>query len=237
MKQSQTLKELMMVVVDHYITRWEPIGSKFLHSLEHTDYAPSTLRKYLNILEQDGLLYQPYNSAGRIPTCKGMEDYLESVLDEIGQENQSQRDEHFDQDLVYSRDDLRNIVKTLGEYVDGAVVGFIREDEYYYLWLDNLLKDTFMDDVTTVRYLVKFIESRELVQQLDARVIRNGKIYYSVLEHEGKLISIIYTKILINGFDAIISVVGSSRVDHKRNITILMKLIEHQIGQMWLESF
>jgi hypothetical protein len=89
-----------------------------------------------------------------------------------------------------------------------------------------------MDDVTTVRYLVKFIESRELVQQLDARVIRNGKIYYSVLEHEGKLISIIYTKILINGFDAIISVVGSSRVDHKRNITILMKLIEHQIGQM-----
>jgi transcriptional regulator of heat shock response len=50
---TEKLKELMMVVIDHYITRGEPIGSKFLHSMDQTDYAPSTLRKYLNLLEQE----------------------------------------------------------------------------------------------------------------------------------------------------------------------------------------
>lgn len=66
----EKLRELLNIVIENYIDKGDPIGSKFLYSLEDTDYAPSTLRKYLNILEQEGLLYQPYHSAGRIPTVK-----------------------------------------------------------------------------------------------------------------------------------------------------------------------
>jgi hypothetical protein len=36
-------------------------------------------------------------------------------------------------DIDYARNDLRAIVETLGEYMDGAVVGFLKEDEYFYL--------------------------------------------------------------------------------------------------------
>lgn len=64
------LKQLLSIVIENYIHKGDPIGSKFLHSLENTEYAPSTLRKYLNLLEKEGLLYQPYNSSGRIPTVK-----------------------------------------------------------------------------------------------------------------------------------------------------------------------
>jgi CubicO group peptidase (beta-lactamase class C family) len=47
-----------------------PVGSKYLHTLEEVKYAPSTLRKYLNLLEENGLVYQPYNSSGRVPTVE-----------------------------------------------------------------------------------------------------------------------------------------------------------------------
>jgi len=43
---------LLSVVIDNYISKGEPIGSKYLHSLDKIDYAPSTLRKYLNLLEK-----------------------------------------------------------------------------------------------------------------------------------------------------------------------------------------
>lgn len=224
--QNDKLKEIMMIVIDHYITRWEPIWSKFLHSLEKNDYAPSTLRKYLNLLEQEWLLYQPYNSAWRLPTCRGMEDYMETIIQEISDETDEQRDQTFDEDINYTRGNLREIVETLWEYVDGAVVGFLKEDEYYYLGLNNLIKETFMDDVSTVKYLVKFIESREIVQKLDTRIMKNWKIYYTFLEHENKLISIVYTKIIVNDYDCVISVLWPSRVDHKRNIVILTKFLE-----------
>jgi hypothetical protein len=70
-----------------------------------------------------------------------------------------QKQEHqVPDDVTYARDDLRSVVETLGLYADGAVVGFLKEDEYYYLGMNNLLRDSFLPDVETTKYLIKFIE-------------------------------------------------------------------------------
>lgn len=69
-KFDQKLLALLDVVIDNYIDIGEPVGSKFLHSLGDSKYAPSTLRKYLNQLEKAGMVYQPYNSSGRVPTVQ-----------------------------------------------------------------------------------------------------------------------------------------------------------------------
>jgi len=61
--EDEKLLSLLNIVIDHYISKGDPVGSKFLHSLKDVDYAPSTLRKYLNLLEKAGLVYQPYNSS------------------------------------------------------------------------------------------------------------------------------------------------------------------------------
>lgn len=84
-KSNDTLLQLLHVVIDHYITKGEPIGSKFLATMESADvdYAPSTLRKYLHQLEESGMVYQPYNSSGRIPTVQGLSSYLDTFLAEL----------------------------------------------------------------------------------------------------------------------------------------------------------
>ena len=60
--QDTKLLEILGMVIDTYINKGEPIGSKYLHTLDDVGYAPSTIRKYLNLLEKDGYVYQPYNS-------------------------------------------------------------------------------------------------------------------------------------------------------------------------------
>lgn len=219
MKEAK-LKKLLSIVIENYIDKGDPIGSKFLHSLEDTDYAPSTLRKYLHILEEEWLLYQPYHSAWRIPTVKGLEKYMDTIL--------AVREPIKDPihvDLDYARDDMRSIVETLWEYMDGAVVGFLKEDEYYYLGLNNLLKDSFISDHETTRYIIKFIESKEIIQKLDRKLTKRGNIYYTFIENGDKLISIVYTKIEINGYDAMLSVLWPSRMDHKKNIEVLNQFL------------
>lgn len=218
------LKELLWIVIDHYISKWEPIGSKFLHSLEDTDYAPSTLRKYLNILEKEWLLYQPYHSAWRIPTAQGLSSYMDTILALPDWESTDAVD-LVTFDLDYARNDLRSIVETLGEYMDGAVVGFLKEDEYFYLWLNNLLKESLLWDVETTRYLIKFIEGKEIVQTLDKKMMKKWTVYYTVLDNDEKLIAIVYTKIEVNWFDAVVAVIWPARIDHKKNILLLKKFI------------
>lgn len=109
-------------------------------------------------------------------------------------------------DLEDTRDDLRSFIETLGEYADGAVVGFLKEDEYYYLGLNNLLKESLVDDYETIRYIIKFIESKELIQKLDRRLSKKGNVYYTFIENGDKLISIVYAKVEINGYDAMVSI-------------------------------
>lgn len=218
--KDEKLQHLLKVVIDHYIGKGDPIWSKFLNSLESVDYAPSTIRKYLNILEKEWLLYQPYDSSGRVPTVAGLSNYMSALIDK----EQDEFDEvQFDVD--YARNDLRSVVETLGEYVDGAAVWFLKEDEYFYLGINNLLKDSHSEDRETTRYLIKFIESKELVQTLDAKMMKRWEVYYTILESREKMISIVYTKMEVNGYDAVVSVIWPSRVDHKRNINILKKMI------------
>lgn len=225
MKEAK-LKALLDVVIEHYIHKWEPIGSKFLHSLEETDYAPSTLRKYLNILEQDGLLYQPYKSAWRIPTVQWLENYLDSLIALPQKTKLEHHKEHqVPDDVSYARDDLRSVVETLGLYADGAVVGFLKEDEYYYLGLNNLLKESFLPDVETTKYLIRFIEWKKLIEELDKKMIKRDQIYYTFIEADEKLISIVYTKLEINWYDAIVSILWPSRVDHRKNVAILKRIV------------
>ncbi len=215
------MQELLRVVIDHYVDKGDPIWSKFLNSLDDISYAPSTLRKYLNILEKEWLLYQPYNSSWRVPTVKWLSNYMDDLLDK------SNNDE-FDEvefDIKYARNDLRWVVETLWDYVDGAAVWFLKEDEYFYLWINNLLNESIIGDVESTKYLIKFIESRELVQTLAKKMIKKWQVYYTILENDDKLISILYVKLEVNWFDAIISILWPSRVDHKKNIMILRKVI------------
>jgi transcriptional regulator of heat shock response len=132
-------------------------------------------------------------------------------------------------DLHYVRDDLRSMIETLGEYMDGAVVGFLKEDEYYYLGLNNLLKETFISDHETTRYIIKFIESKEIIQKLDRKLTKKGNLYYTFIQNGEKLISIMYTKVELAGYTAMIAVLGPSRMDHKKNVAIMKQFLEEYL--------
>jgi heat-inducible transcriptional repressor len=116
-KSNDTLLQILHVVIDHYITKGEPIGSKFLSNLEgaEMDYAPSTLRKYLHQLEESGMVYQPYNSSGRIPTVQGLSTYLDTFLAELTDpETEDESDKFsFELDIELARASLRGVTENL----------------------------------------------------------------------------------------------------------------------------
>lgn len=208
----------MDTVIECYLDKGEPVGSKFLNSLEAVDYAPSTLRKYLNILEKQGMVYQPYNSSGRIPTLQGLSAYVESTLAQSPQE--------IDFNLNTTRAELKSFVEALGEVTDGVVVGFIRNDEYYYLGINNLLRDDMIDEYSATRTIIRFIEEKKIVPFIDKKILKNGEIYYTFVNDQDTLISCVYVKINLNDYDMVLSIVGPLRVDYKKNITILKKVLE-----------
>lgn len=218
MSYDPKLLVLLDIVIDNYINKWEPVGSKFLHTLEDVAYAPSTLRKYLNILEKSWMVYQPYNSSGRVPTIEGLKIYIESYIAQ--QENQKEKE------VLDARKWLKYLVENIWGLADGVVVWFLQNDEYYYLGINNLLRDDMLDEYHATKNIIKFIEDKRVVKFLDKKMIKRWHIYYTFIEDHDIMISAIYTKVLINDYDCIISIVGPTRVDYKKNVSILRKIMQ-----------
>lgn len=218
MSENTKLLALLDTVIDCYLDKGEPVGSKFLNSLEAVDYAPSTLRKYLNALEKQGMVYQPYNSSGRIPTLQWLSAYLDSRL--------SERPDDLDLPLNDARKGLKTLVEALGKVSDGVVVGFIRNDEYYYLGINNLLRDDMIDEYSATRTIVRFIEEKKVVAFIDKKILKNQEVYYTFVNDADTLISCVYVKVNLEGYDAVLSIVGPLRVNYKKNISILKKVLE-----------
>ena len=119
------MSELLSVVIENYIIKWEPIWSKFLHSLEKLDYAPSTIRKYLNHLEQSWFVHQPYYSSWRIPTLDWIAIYLNTYINDPSQNDE----EDVSLDVSQARYSLRSIFECNWKVYDLVVVLFFRYDE------------------------------------------------------------------------------------------------------------
>ena len=218
MEQNDKLLALLDIVIDTYINKGEPIGSKFLHSLEDMEYAPSTLRKYLNQLEKQGMVYQPYNSSGRIPTVEGLKLYIENYLQQMEEETNAE--------VGNARENIKELVEMLGGIVDGVIIGFLKNDEYYYLGINNLLRDDLKEEYEETRNIIKFIEERKIVKHIDSKILKKNLIYYTFLEDLKTVISTVYAKVTIEGYDCILAIVGPTRVNYKKNVAILSQLLQ-----------
>jgi len=73
-------KLILKAVVDTYIEKCEPVGSKYLVDYYNIDLSPATIRNTMSELEQLGLLEQPYTSAGRIPSSLGYRVYVDDLM-------------------------------------------------------------------------------------------------------------------------------------------------------------
>jgi transcriptional regulator of heat shock response len=160
------------------------------------------------------MVYQPYNSSGRIPTVQWLSTYLDTFLAELTDpETEDESDKFsFELDIELARASLR------------WVIWFLSNDEYYFLGINNLLTEQMREETETMRYIVDFIERKEIVDFLATKIIKRWNVYYTFAQDWDKVLSCVYTKVSINDYDALISIIWPSRVNYKKNLTVLKKL-------------
>jgi transcriptional regulator of heat shock response len=109
---------------------------------------------------------------------------------------------------------------------DGVVVWFVRNDEYYYLGINNLLRDDMMDEYKTTKSIIRFIEEKRVVKFIDSKILKKNQIYYTFIEDQKILISCLYAKITIEDYDCMLCIIGPTRVNYKKNVAIFKKILQ-----------
>ncbi len=73
--------QILKSIVDEYINKGEPVGSKHLVEYGKISLSPATIRNEMSELEEMGYLDKPHTSAGRIPSNAAYRIYVEQLME------------------------------------------------------------------------------------------------------------------------------------------------------------
>ncbi len=74
-------QDILEAIVEDYISSAEPVGSRAITRRHDFNLSPASVRNVMADLEDMGFLCSPHTSAGRIPTKKGFQYYIDSLLE------------------------------------------------------------------------------------------------------------------------------------------------------------
>ncbi len=73
--------QILAANIQHFIQTAEPVGSKTVLAQYHLSVSSATIRNDMAFLEEEGFIYQPHISSGRVPTTAGYRMYIEQLAD------------------------------------------------------------------------------------------------------------------------------------------------------------
>ena len=79
-KIDSRMSQILQFTINEYINTGEPVGSRTLAKKYNLNVSPATIRNIMSDLEDVGYLFQPYTSAGRIPTKEGLKYYVDTLI-------------------------------------------------------------------------------------------------------------------------------------------------------------
>jgi heat-inducible transcriptional repressor len=77
---SQREEEILKAVILDYLDSGEPVGSRRLSKRYELNLSSATIRNIMSDLDDQGYLFQPHTSAGRVPTQRGFRYYVDTIL-------------------------------------------------------------------------------------------------------------------------------------------------------------
>ena len=230
-KIDQRKVNILKLIVEEYIKTGEITGSKSLLSKHDLQVSSATIRNDMMSLEKMWLLFQPYNSAWRLPTTRGLRvfvDYLMETMPWIFLEAEMDYKEQVDHnridDTLYAL--VSRLTKITGEITFASIPSLWAS---YYLGLSSYIDKHKWVIWEEMYQVVRCLEDKHKFITLLGNLDITAKI--SVFIGEEQIIpeletsTMIVKKIEVNGYEWYLGILGSTMMDYAFNITALRQVL------------
>ena len=230
-KIDQRKVNILKLIVEEYIKTGEITGSKSLLSKHDLQVSSATVRNDMLSLEKMWLLFQPYNSAGRLPTTRGLRvfvDYLMETMPAVFIETEREYEKKIENnridDTLYGL--VSRLTKITGEITFASIPSL---GASYYLGLSSYIERhrgmIWEEKYQIIRCLENRHEFISLLQGLDITSKISAFIGEENIIPELETSTMIVKKIEINGYEGYLGILGSTMMDYAFNITALRQVL------------
>lgn len=210
---------LLAEIVRLYIQGAEPVGSKTLAG--SLAVSSATVRHEMAELEAMGYLYQPHTSAGRVPTIKGYQYYIDNFIKAVVPDEAEQK--VIRQIVAELAGQVEVMTKTLAKKLayystQAAVVGFSPYDVYY-TGLANLFNQPEFCHIDMVRSIGQVIDHLdEGMSQLYRAAPGQAQVRIGDNNPWGDNCAIIFTSFPLGQKATLLGLLGPLRMDYNANL-------------------
>jgi len=222
MKERQ--HQLLLAIIDNFIRTAVPVGSRTIVREYKLKVSPATVRNEMSKLEEEGLIVQPYTSAGRVPTSKGYRFFVETI--KASEQEQKLARTAFVQKLEQYQDQIERqriyrAVDVLSRVVDNIAFASLPDnDQTIFLGLSNTLKQPeFMAHPEIASRVVEVLERNflSLLNSLDIDDEVRVYIGEENLIEQFQSCSMLITRYQIGDREGYLGILGPMRMRYSYN--------------------
>jgi len=218
--------QILWLIVREYIKSGYATGSKSLVRDEAMDISPATIRNDMKQLEEMWLVYQPYNSAGRMPTTRGIRMYVDYLIEVAPQRYLGTPILTEENALEFHDDRLYDLVSEIANAThDLAFCSSPDSGIYCIAGLSHFLRkhsETLGEQVFSI---LDTVENRTLFTRTISNLAQPGRITVCIGEEnilpELESCSLMVADITLAGHRCHLGLLGSKRTDYGFNLSVL----------------
>lgn len=223
--------QILKLIVEEYLKTGEIMGSKNLLKKYDLQVSSATVRNDMASLEDMGLIFQPYNSAGRLPTTRGLRVFVDYLMEtmptvflEAEQEFHKKQEQSRIDDTLYGL--VARLTKITGEITFSCIPSL---GTSYYLGLSNYLERHHGVLGEEMFQVIKCLENKhQFIDFLQGLDIGNRVAAFIGEENvipELESSAMIVKKIELGGYHGYLGILGSTMMDYAFNITALRQVL------------
>lgn len=221
-------QKILEAIIESFLQSALPVGSKHLQEAYRFDVSSATIRNDMVALESEGYIMQPHTSAGRIPTSRAyrmLVDQMQEqgrVMERAKADMLRLRDQYY---LRKTKEKLYDTVSILATATDNVSFATLPDKgRFFYIGISNILKKPeFISEPEKVTRVIEILENDLSNLLADMKVTDEGTVYIGEenILPEFQSCSMLATRYSHQGFQGIMGVLGSTRMNYSYNMAAL----------------
>lgn len=220
---SERKKIILETIVSEYINSAQPVSSGTLVEKYKLNVSPATVRNDMMELEDEGYIYQPHTSSGRVPTEKAYRLHLSNLL--LSEKKIDCKDSAIKAlDKVFELDEnsFRTSAKLIAELADGAVFWAFHKNDLYYTGISNLFSQPEFEKAGAVCDVSIIIDRLEdIIDDIFEDLEVGERILIGSENPFGNFLSTALVKYKYKNSYGLLGILGPMRMDYERNLKII----------------
>ena len=222
-------RKILKRIIEAFIKDAKPLASSFLVAKMKQKLSPPTVRNELVALEKEGYIFQPHTSAGRIPTEKAYQFYVENYLDKEKELNTIEKKllEEIEKQETEDRVKIKNFAKKIAALSKQGVMVTFAECDNYYTGLSNIFSQPEFQNSDLVVNLSSVIDRLDTkVFELDEKDFDEPEVFIGSKNPIGCDCSLVVFKYQLGKYKGIIALIGPMRMDYQKNYALVKESVK-----------